>query len=569
MSRPRRHKRIPLMRRHRYYRTFRFLAYAGLVVGLLALGLGFWPFPYGRKAEKMEAGMKVLAAALRAYETDYGEFPDSLDQLTGEAGYLESIPLDPFAEGEQPLHYVKLNRLPNAVIVNTFYASEMQPGSPMHGMTWSRDLYPNYQLEMLPEDPTNGYRDVMHALLSMENDENLEDDVWPKVDALNRFGWSRGPEIIERAAQDPGWTPQATSVSTAVAELQESSADASLSDVSQAIAANETAFDYARAAFRKRNMEMVEVEDTLATHATPNLLALIRTTGLMAATARLEAEEGHWEDAYDSYMGAFYFAMGSTKQLGVLEKLILDRVCDSVHESLQSSLIAEDWPLEYLSSFITDLNAYSREAASRRDGLQDRLDYLRQTREINFNEMLTRGIYDDDFPHRLRARVESLLFYPRDLFVYRKNEKALERAVELADSPFSVQMKNAMDNEIRTDTWPAGRYEFAFDGNFTSNILDSFSADTNYAATLLIAALQHYRATHGHYPDELSELDYLLDPVPLDPYTGEPFRYSTDGETFIHYSLGPDLEDQGGETVYDSDNGWRSKGDIVFGHGRW
>lgn len=66
------------------------------------------------------------------------------------------------------------------------------------------------------------------------------------------------------------------------------------------------------------------------------------------------------------------------------------------------------------------------------------------------------------------------------------------------------------------------------------------------AADLAICEFQH---DVGMLPTRLAELTPKYLPVPLpDPYSGEPLRYLPSGDTFLLYSIGPDLEDNGGQT---------------------
>ncbi|NOX58571.1 MAG: hypothetical protein GXP29_06895 [Planctomycetes bacterium] len=51
--------------------------------------------------------MAAIALAIRMYEIDKGHRPERLDELV--SGYLDSIPRDPFAHGDEPIRY-----LPNA-----------------------------------------------------------------------------------------------------------------------------------------------------------------------------------------------------------------------------------------------------------------------------------------------------------------------------------------------------------------------------------------------------------------------------------------------------------------------
>ena len=65
---------------------------------------------------------------------------------------------------------------------------------------------------------------------------------------------------------------------------------------------------------------------------------------------------------------------------------------------------------------------------------------------------------------------------------------------------------------------------------------------------LLVAlALEAHRRRHRDWPGALEELvPDLLPEVPRDRFTGEPLRYRVDGGEVVVYSVGPDLDDDGG-----------------------
>jgi len=70
------------------------------------------------------------------------------------------------------------------------------------------------------------------------------------------------------------------------------------------------------------------------------------------------------------------------------------------------------------------------------------------------------------------------------------------------------------------------------------------------------AAVESYANENGTYPANLGDLQG--DTSIIDPHTGAPFQYRTDGDTFQLYSVGPDLTDDGGEhDVIDGDIVWR------------
>jgi hypothetical protein len=60
-------------------------------------------------------------------------------------------------------------------------------------------------------------------------------------------------------------------------------------------------------------------------------------------------------------------------------------------------------------------------------------------------------------------------------------------------------------------------------------------------------ALERYRAAKGGYPAALADLapDFIKE-VPLDPFTGKPLLYRSEPGGATIYSVGPDINDDGG-----------------------
>jgi hypothetical protein len=64
-------------------------------------------------------------------------------------------------------------------------------------------------------------------------------------------------------------------------------------------------------------------------------------------------------------------------------------------------------------------------------------------------------------------------------------------------------------------------------------------------------AMAGYRADHGRYPKDLAELaPKYIDELPKDRFTGESFVYKPHDDGFTIYSLGPNMEDNGGKVDY-------------------
>jgi hypothetical protein len=62
------------------------------------------------------------------------------------------------------------------------------------------------------------------------------------------------------------------------------------------------------------------------------------------------------------------------------------------------------------------------------------------------------------------------------------------------------------------------------------------------AAQVALAVAGH-RAEHGSYPDSLLELEAEGWELPTDPFGGGPFHYRQEGDGFVVWSIGPDMED--------------------------
>ena len=111
----------------------------------------------------------------------------------------------------------------------------------------------------------------------------------------------------------------------------------------------------------------------------------------------------------------------------------------------------------------------------------------------------------------------------------------------------------------------------------------SFSSDTiNFSSTfaqtkrkllILHLALRAYYLEAHEYPDSLTKLSpKYLPQLPTDPFTNaKDFKYIKTASNYILYSIGPDLQDNGGEPMRDRQgqlnvrSSKRNKGDIVIG----
>jgi hypothetical protein len=78
---------------------------------------------------------------------------------------------------------------------------------------------------------------------------------------------------------------------------------------------------------------------------------------------------------------------------------------------------------------------------------------------------------------------------------------------------------------------------------------------TDNEATLAILGIKHYQATQGTLPVRLEDLPKagLVSAIPRDYYSEGTFGYQPNGNTFILYSRGEDLKDDGGKPAVNDD----------------
>ena len=89
-----------------------------------------------------------------------------------------------------------------------------------------------------------------------------------------------------------------------------------------------------------------------------------------------------------------------------------------------------------------------------------------------------------------------------------------------------------------------------------------FRADARVVRVGLAA--KSYKELHGAYPDDLGQLvPEFLDPMPLDPFTGQELIYRRENGGFVLYSLGENRTDNGG-TPQTDENRESGEFDIVW-----
>ena len=140
--------------------------------------------------------------------------------------------------------------------------------------------------------------------------------------------------------------------------------------------------------------------------------------------------------------------------------------------------------------------------------------------------------------------------------------RTMGEAISLADKPYHEAAARTAALETRV----AGLVPWLHAGtqtamwSLTEMGIRADEADADIAMCRLVLALKAIKREKGAYPPSLSDLQSSLNwTMPADPFTGNAYVYKLQGDGFILYSLGPDLDDDGGRPrARDGD------GDIVW-----
>jgi len=127
-------------------------------------------------------------------------------------------------------------------------------------------------------------------------------------------------------------------------------------------------------------------------------------------------------------------------------------------------------------------------------------------------------------------------------------EDRCARLAELCRPPtaaaavIALEQRSDRDLEARRDPVATGYY-----ASIGGQMYIWISLQARLTAHETVARLEAYRARHGMYPESLDDLvpDFATETA-VDPWSGEPLRYRTEGRAYRLYSVGQNQVDDGG-----------------------
>ena len=289
---------------------------------------------------------------------------------------------------------------------------------------------------------------------------------------------------------------------------------------------------------------------------------------LLSLQTRLAVAEGRYDDASESLATSLKFARDLQAGGMLLDGLVSAMVANLLLDDVEAFMSRSDapnlyWPLASVPRPFVDVAEVIRRE---RGFLYEMFPALRDVRNIGETEWrailieLGRGMVEDEPTEEELARLDKEIVEMNAAMLplareHLKREGMTPEQVEAMPPHRAVaiftlaeyrQWADAMTKWYALPTWEAysGIRQTAADlkasGAPTRNALVATSwfagnvgvrivaADRKLAALQTLEAVRAHAAAHGGTPP--AELSDVAVPVPVDPLTGEPFRYEADGK---------------------------------------
>ena len=290
--------------------------------------------------------------------------------------------------------------------------------------------------------------------------------------------------------------------------------------------------------------------------------------------SRYKAYQGNIESALDDCVSLVKFGRHQQGKGLLIEQLVGTAVESLAHGSISEIIVKADVPADTLKNIQEKLQAEFADPQNviDLDGEKAFLyDYIQRTFTddgTGGGRMLARGAPLAVGDWKTGMWRFATLSYPDRREVTRMVDQYYELAGKLLDET-PLQLERTDESEKLGEI--AGK-------SFLMKILAPahdrivnicWRAKTHRIAVLTMLALARFEKEKGRYPDNLAtlvELGYLKE-MPRDPYSDGPLVYEKTDDSFILYSFGENLSDDGGRVARRDDGSikqWANNGDWVF-----
>ncbi len=290
----------------------------------------------------------------------------------------------------------------------------------------------------------------------------------------------------------------------------------------------------------------LKYEETPASHV-PTFQATRQLMGFLVLKAEAAAYKGNGREAGQVLLNSFRMA-SLLKQEPDMIQLLVSIACDVIQmNSLYRITNGVDLPADTLQSIETELKSHIDAAPYARVMDADRIIALEGYQTLlngTYRDVMTviREIGRLPPAYAWLYRTSGLLH--RDMTVYLTSQAKIQDKCRMPSDKIVASLRqNPIEKQIPAFC-PLSRIMLP---KLESVLITKVRYEAVLQVTRVGLALKRYKMANSVYPDTLAYLTpSFLDRLPKDPCSGNSLHYRKEGEGFVIYSVGSDLQDNQG-----------------------
>jgi hypothetical protein len=519
-----------------------------------------------RKVEEQLTRLESLKTVVNAWSIEHREIPDTLQTVAEGVSRLEGLFKDSFAPGRQVL-----SRVDREKGVLTIWSvgpdgdddagEKRVHGRFARGQTADGDLIVELNLEGLTERPPSGsdadvvlrdYPDKLvlyNTLLEIKEKEG-QDNAMLHYILAEAFMPDPNPaggiyrDLIQQVMRE-GWSAKADELLPYMGSF-----GPMFREIRKGVAV-----DYARNIGGEQG----------PSSPIPNFLATQVSAKMLCVEGRHFESQGKYEEALDNYlavltMGRDHGAPNAPLIGHLISIAVRNYALRQVHDLAGSGNLGEEAlarALSRLKEIESSVNPIANALREEAESMQWIINDMRKNPEK----------YREEAEPHAKSWIDDVDRIEAD------NRDAWEFLIRYAETPEWEWRAKDFNRELEKRSEKYHPIVAIAMPNFTEAKTRFLVTQAKSLETQLATALAAWNLEHGEYPESVGELvPKYFESIPVDPFSGESFRYETTGQEYRLWSVGPDGEDDheqaaaDGAIVYDPSNGTTSEGDVFF---RW
>ncbi|HIJ73057.1 MAG TPA: hypothetical protein HPP83_03040 [Candidatus Hydrogenedentes bacterium] len=295
----------------------------------------------------------------------------------------------------------------------------------------------------------------------------------------------------------------------------------------------------------------LDVATGLATEM-PHLAPMRELARVLSLDAIVKARHGDIDEAVENVIAAMQLSDALACEPVLISQLVRIAICGIANDTIRDAFEPGDLTPEHVRRLIEQAGqAVNHQAFA--DGLAGEallgvatFEQMRRGGAVPFGFRPS----DEGFALRLLASAPARPVLNKDEQTYLE---MMKRMAETAELPYAEAVLKLAELDMEIQALP---FTKPLSRMLLPALTRASEAQARHEAVIGLMqvglALELYYAEHGTYPDTLGAIaPELGGAVPSDPFTGAPFQYKPEAETFLLYSVGPNRIDDGGRHYAD------------------